>query len=403
MWDQRDEGIYFAVEAIFFRMNNPVRSQILAVRGFWDTAGNISGQGDLVDALDEDDNVIARLFAEPGPPGAFIGSKEPALSSGQVGQDKFGPGFRLTGGYRLRNGIAIEFVIWHLDEITHSAGAGIVPPGATGFPGNGLGRNLAGSFLSAPFFNFSPDFAGPSRDVVSNVYPNAVVGGVGAPLSAAQIADILQYGGIPVAAYGIWNGAEDMRIEFQQRAWNAELNCRMPINQTECDRTYALAGARVMNIWERFSFRTVDLDVDSIPSPLNAATYYNEWENRLYGGQVGLGYEYYLGQGFAWSVEGRLGLFLDQRLTKVSVERGDVDPRTTRDDVSLSPFFQGGIFLWWYPVEGVQCRAGYELLGIFNVRRSEQPVSFDLGKLDATYEDMFLRFDGFSAGIAFIF
>ncbi len=405
MWDQRDEGLYFAAEALFFRINNPVRSQVLAVRGFWDTAGTINGQGALIDALDNatPPNVIARLFAERGVPGAFIGSKEPALTSGMVGQDKWEPGFRLALGYRLRNGMAIEFSVWHLAEFTHSAGAGIIPQGATGFPGAGVGSDLASSFLSAPFFNFTPDFAGPSRDVVSNIYPNAVVGGVGAPLSPQQIADILQYGGIPVAAYGIWNGAEDMRIEFLQRAWNAELNVRLPVNQTECERTYVITGARVMNIWERFSFRTVDLDIDSIPSPLNTATYYNEWENQLYGGQVGGGYEYYLGQGFAWSVEGRVGLFLDYRKTKVSVERGDVDPRTTREDVSLSPFFQGGLYLWWYPLEGVQCRAGYEFLGIFNVRRSEQPVSFDLGKLDATYEDMFLRFDGFSAGIAFIF
>jgi len=403
MWGDKDEGYYFAAEALFFRINNPVRSQILAVRGFWDTSGDISGRGELVDALDAGGNVIQQLFSQNGPPGAFIGSKQAALSSNEVGRDKFEPGFRITGGYRFRNGIAVEGSIWYLNEVQNTAGAGIVPPGSTGFAGPGVGRNNASSFLSAPFFNFTPDFAGPAQDVVSNIYPNPVINGTGVPLSPAQIALITQFGGIPVAAYGIWNGAEDMTLEFVQRAWNAEVNCRLPVNQTDCDRTYVIAGARVMNIWERFSFRTVDLDINSNPSPLNTATYYNTWENQLYGAQVGMGYEYYIGQGFSWSVEGRVGLFLDYRKTQIQVERGDVDPFTERDDVGLSPFFQGGAFVWWYPLEGVQMRAGYEFQGIFNVRRSEQPVSFDLGKLDATYKDMFLRFDGFSAGIAFIF
>jgi hypothetical protein len=403
MWGQKDEGWYFAAEGLFFRLNNPIRSQVIATRGIFDVDGSIDGRGDLIDALDGTE-VIQQLYSQIGQPGHFVGPKIPALSANEVGRDSFEPGWRITGGYRLRNGIVIEASFWRLAEFSNTAAAGIIPGGGVGFGGPGVGLSNAGSFLTAPFFNFTPDFAGPLRDVVSNVYPNPVINGVGVTLSPAQITEIRQLGGIAVPAFGIWNGAENMTLEFVQRAMNAEINCRMPVNQTECERTYMMAGARYMNVFERFRFRTVDLDIDSISDPLNAATYENQWTNFLYGAQIGYGYENYIGQGFSWSVEGRIGLFVDVRETAVKVERGDADgPAQYRDDTSLSPFFQAGIFAWWYPLEGVQLRCGYEFLGIFNVRRSEQPVTFDLGKLMPTYEDMFMRFDGLSGGIAFIF
>lgn len=419
MWGDKDEGWYFAMEALFFRINNPIRSQVIATRGFFDDAGLISGRGDnvQVELNDPPSEYLTTLKALQGVPGQFVGSKVPALSANEVGRDTFEPGARIAIGYRLRNQIAIEFNMWRLAEFSSTAGAGIVPGGARGFGGPGFGADLADSFLTAPFFNFTPNFAGPSRDIVSNVLfapkppgqahffaslnpqsPRETL------VTAAQLADLRNYRGIPIAAYGIWNGAEDMTLEFVQRALNSELNCRLPVYETDCERTYMIVGARYMNLFERFRFRTVDLDVDSISDPVNAATYENQWENQLYGGQIGYGYENYIGQGFAWSVEGRVGLFVDWRKTGVKVERGDADgPMQYRDDTSLSPFFQAGIFAWWYPLEGVQARVGYEFQGIFNVRRSEQPVTFDLGKLMPTYEDMFLRFDGLSAGVAFIF
>src|SRR5262245_15885353 len=45
MWGDKDNGIYFFSEAMFYRLNNPINSQILAVRGFFDMAGDIAGTG----------------------------------------------------------------------------------------------------------------------------------------------------------------------------------------------------------------------------------------------------------------------------------------------------------------------------------------------------------------------
>jgi hypothetical protein len=361
MWGDKDEGMYFAAESIFFWMDNPVRSQVLAVRGFWDDFGTLTDHA----------------------PGTFIGSKLTALSAGDIGEGNYlKPGYRVSLGYRLRNDIAFEFSYWNLAEIRHQAGAGIVPPGSVGFANRTVNPSLADSFISAPFYNFTPTFAGPANDVISR-NPN--------------------FAGLPLSAYGIWNAAEDMSIELVQKVWNMEMNCRMPINQTECDRTYAIAGARYINVFERFRFRTVDIDLAGNADPINVAVYNNLWENRLYGAQVGMGYERYLGQGFSWSLEGRVGLFLDQRLTGVNITRGDDDPSRKREDMSISPMLQGGAYLWWYPIEGVQLRAGYELLTLWNVRRSEQPVSFDVQTPDPAYEDMLLWLQGFTGGIAFIF
>lgn len=415
MWGDKDSGFYFASEALFWRMDNPIKPQIIAFRGFVDEAGLLRGRGQIITVNDADagGRFLNVFFFEQGEAGNTYGGGAPALSADQVDSETFGPGLRLTLGYRLQNDIAIEFVYWRMVDYRNTASAGILPPDLN------VGNDLATAFLTAPFFNFPSSFAGPSRDVVSSVVPVPVPPGlntinVGATtpapannvlVSAAELADLRTLRGLPLAAYGIWNAAEDMTIELRQQVWGSEITGRFPLFQSECNRTYALVGPRYVQVQERFRLRTVDNDTEGESLPVNAATYTNLWENRFYGGQCGLGTETYLGRGFALSLEGRVGIFARTSYTNVKVERGDRTNSIEVDetDAGVSPMFQVGAFLWWYPLEGIQVRCGYELFGIMNTLRSDEPVDFNVGRLRPDFSERLMRFDGMSLGVAFIF
>ena len=65
---------------------------------------------------------------------------------------------------------------------------------------------------------------------------------------------------------------------------------------------------------------------------------------------------------------------------------------------------QGQVNLWWFPIEGVQMRVGYDLLAFFNTIYSPYPVAFDFGVLDPPWENKAVRLlDGFNVGLCFIF
>jgi len=376
MWGYKDTGFYFAGEALFWRMDNPIKNQVIAVRGFVDEAGQATGI-----------------------PGQFVGSGEVALDTSDIGSDKFEPGYRFTLGYRFTNNWAIEAVYWRLSEFRHTANAGIMPRTFN------VGADFGNSFLFSPFFNFSPIFAGPIRDIVSAVLPpDLLIDDAGNIIGVDP--DDLFHGGKVIPAFGIWNAADDMTLDFIQRVQNFEINVRVPVVQTECSRAYVLMGPRYLYVQEKFRWRTVDLDVDGLGlDPADQATYVNEWENRFFGWQCGIGTEAYLGGGFAISFEGRVGLFADVRMNNVKIERGDgaAAIQRHRNDLYWSPLVQGGVFLWWFPVEGVQFRAGYEFTGLWNTHRSPYPVDFNTGHLDPAFENEFMRFDGVSLGVAFIF
>ena len=68
------------------------------------------------------------------------------------------------------------------------------------------------------------------------------------------------------------------------------------------------------------------------------------------------------------------------------------------------PEFDGFLNVWWYPVEGVQVKLGYNALTYFNTVGANTPVSFDYGTLDPPWnKNEFRLFDGFNMGIGFIF
>ena len=84
----------------------------------------------------------------------------------------------------------------------------------------------------------------------------------------------------PVSAlettYGIWNAASQMETRFTQRFDIYQVNCRFPMWETQDFRTYGLFGPRIVWIWERFSWRSVErkwhmLSVENLTSLLQAA------------------------------------------------------------------------------------------------------------------------------------
>ncbi len=378
VWGQKEAGFYFVGEALFWRLNNPLRSQPIAVRGFRDEAGQAAGV-----------------------PGDFLGSGVVALDVQDVGNGKYEPGVRFSLGYRFENNWSIEASYWRMSEFRHTANAGIMPANFN------VGANFADSFLFSPFFNFSSIWAGPVRDIVSAVLPPDILidPATGLPTGGLDPDDVF-HGGKVIPAFGIWNAADDMTLDFKQEAQSLEILFKVPVVQTECGRAYVLCGPRALHIQETFKWRTVDLDVDGLGlDPADQATYVNQWENRLYGVQVGMGTDCYLGGGFAVSFEVRGGIFADIRSADIKIERGDEAAAIMRhrNDVYYSPMAQGGAYIWWFPIEGVQVRVGYEFLSIWNTLRSPNPVDFDAGALDPHFENSWMHFDGLSLGVAFIF
>jgi len=384
----RQDGIYVAGEGIFYRVNSSVKSQVVARRGLIDTAGNIFAEMTVdqngTDGAPSDDIV---LIPPQNRPGQILGSNEVALRTDQVRGDDGRPGLRLTIGYRFPNDIAIEGVFWHLPEFRRSAWASILPPNFQ------QGDHFSRSFLYAPFFNVPIDFLGPVNDVQQILVIHRI---------NPDVPDEVQTGNT-VPAYGVFNGAELFQITYKQEFYNYELNVRFPNYPVDVFRTYTTIGVRYMRAFERFELVSEDTNIDG--SGLVVGRYRNRWINNLFGPQASYGAEIYLGYGIAIGGELRGGLFYDDfnARTEVTVDGSALILRRKRADANLSPMLGTGLYLWWYPIENVAIRVGYEFLGIFNVMRSTEPVDFDLGRLNPTFRSTLLRFDGFSAGIAIRF
>jgi hypothetical protein len=414
MWGDRDEGFFVATEFMVLRINNPLRNQALAFRGFIDTTGQLRGDvtSPLITVTDGTTGAfINRFFTQPEKPGTFVGSHEVALDQHSVGGGDFTPGMRLTVGWRFRDGVTAEFAYTQMDTVKHTASAGVLPANQSQL------NNLADSFISSPFFNFSAQLAGPDNDVISNLVPVPVPPGATtvavtntpAPgqvfVSLDALAALNALKGLPLPAFGIWNGAEEMFLTFSQMYSSAELNFRFPVYQDDYYRSYAICGLRNIHMQEKLSFRSVDQDIFGQELPQWSATYINKVDNTLWGLQCGGGNELYIGKGWAVSVEGRLGIFGDDVQEAVQVERGDLEFSIShrRTDTTVVPMFQAAGYLWWYPVEGVQLRAGYEVMGLIGMMRSPHPVDFNMGTLQPEFKRQLLWLDGFNVGISFIF
>ena len=421
-WGDKDEGFYFSAEATVMRINNALRNQIVAQRGFIDRDGSIVGDpaGGTLDVFDTSDPpvYITTLLASRGPAGAIYGSQEVALQTNDVNRDMFQPGTRLTLGYRLRNGMAIEASYLGITKARTSATAGIIPRSGS------TAQDNADSHLYSNFYNFTPYYAGPSREMFSNVYLGVIPPGsgiFGAIFIDPIPSDLTNFGAFAVSAYGITNGYERITISELLAAHTMELNLRVPVLQVEGTRTYWTGGLRYLSTTERFRMVIEDMGFpDTFPSfpPGNGFEQFNEvrneWgmryttkqKNLFYGLQTGVGGEAYLMNGFAVSLEGKIGLLAQQSRTSVTLKRLDSDiglQKRTNNEFTMAPMFQGGAYLWWYAHEGITFRAGYEYLGILNAVRMTAPIDYGLGRLDPRPRKSLWSLDGFSLGVSFTF
>lgn len=354
-----EQGLYAGAEFVFMRQTRPIKNQLIAVRGFFDADGSVTG-------------VV----------GTFVGSGRAALLADDLGSRSYQPGLNVVLGYRFQDGVAVEFSWLDLQKVRYSGGASIEPPLFQG------GQDLADTFLSSFVFNFPNEFAGP---------PNKISN----PQAAAN----------PNATFGIWNAASIMTIEFAQFFQQMDFSGRIPIWQTDCNRMYGLLGLRFAWIWERFRWRTVDLDTAGNAGPDDVGLYNNVVSNRMYGPFVGCGDECRLGDTpvgtFAVSLDWRAAALVDIVRELEKYERGDkfISAKRNRTQYEGVPEVSGQLNLWWYPpIEGVQVRVGYDMMAFFNTVSAPNPVAFNLLSPEPTWKaGQFRLIEGFNAGIAFSF
>jgi hypothetical protein len=381
-------GFYAAAEFMFFRQDNPLKGQVIAVRGLLDFDGSITRDlnGTLVNPTNGGTPVIAPITVLPGgiinfptvtsgtPQVAnFIGSGTPALHADDAGGPlSYQPGVRLTLGWRFEGGVTAEVSWWMLSEAKYQAVATLVPPGLN------AGPLLADTFLFSPVYNFPNDFVGP-------------------PFKLAL--------GNPNAAYGIWDGASVMQIAFVQRFTQYDITSRIPIFETDYCRCYGLVGMRHVSEWERFTWRTVAEDFNGQADQTDVAIYSNVVSNQMYGPFIGCGNEVYCGHGFAFSLDLKTAGMIDFVHEIAKYERGDIAiaSKRAKRQWEFVPEFEASGNIWWYPIEGVQIKVGYDVMEFLNTIGSPDPVNFNYGGLDVNWTHVARFMDGFHAGIGFIF
>jgi hypothetical protein len=358
-----DGGFYIGMEALMYWQTRPIRNQTVAIRGFVDTDGTATGAA----------------------PPIFVGSGVEALNTRDLrGPSTWQPGWNFTLGWRFESGVAVQLSWIHLSESRYAVSAGPIPPGFD------VGPLLENTFLFAPVTNFSPLYSGP-RDLPQSTPPD--------PLLDPS----------PSALYGIWNGADNMSIEFLQRYEQVDITGRIPIWQTECFRSYGLIGPRAIIMWERFKWRTVDLDFQGIGTNANNATYSNVVSNRLYGVFLGGGHEWYLGSspigGFSTSLDAGVGLYGDWAKGRAKYERDDHATAAQRKRNFFRPAgsLEAKGSLWWYPWEAIQVRIGYNFMALFNTLASPEPIDFNMGIIDPEFRGVSRYLHGFDVGIGFVF
>jgi hypothetical protein len=360
-----EEGGFFVyMDAVVWHMDRRIGDQAVAFRGSIDMDGSVTH---LV------------------PPAKF-GSFAEALNTNQLnGPGTWTPGFDVGLGWRFESGVAVTGSWIHLSDVRYNVSAGIIPPNFA------IGALQENSFLFSPVSNFSPMYAGP-RDVPTSTPPNPATD----PTATAL--------------YGIWNGAENMSIEILQRFDMATITGRFPLWQSDDCRIYTLFGPRAIIMYERFKWRTVDLDFAGQGTDSNNADYTNVVSQRLYGLHLGVGHEWYLGEmphlgSLSWSLDAEASLYGDWVKARVKYEREDhaTAASRARNFFHLAPGVEAKASLWWYPWEAVQVRVGYNFLALFNTLASERPIDFNMGTVNPAFDSVNRIFHGLDIGVGFVF
>ena len=348
-------GFYTSVEFVMLFMTKAIGPQTIAIRGFYDSTGGITGK-----------------------PGTFIGSGAAALRTTDLGSGSTGmPGFRLEVGYKFDTGTRIYGNYMQVYDAHYSAGATQVQRGFAARP------DLSDTFLTAPVYNFPPAFGGAQFNTAADTPAN---------------------GGFNT--FGIWNAASVMDVKFTQRYQQAEVGLRTPLFATDYSSVYSLAGARFAWIFERFQWRTVDIANDGNAPPQNVAVYTNTLSQRMYGLFVGVGHEVYLGSMFSASLDLTAAGFLDVAKGRAKYKLGDdtTQSKFGRDTFAVVPSGTADFNLWFYPIEGVQMRLGYSGLTYFNTRYMRDPIGFNFGNINPDYGTKYFQLiHGVNAGIDFFF
>jgi hypothetical protein len=379
-------GVYTAIEFVMYRQTNPLGHQIAAIRGLTDVDGSITG--DLNGTQVNTDVQPPFIIRGPIVPGNFLGSGNVALTTNDLHQqESFQPGYKITLGYRFDNGSALEASWMSLYKVTYAANASLIP---TNFAGLGNGPFLADTFVSAQFFNLPVEFAGANQKTSL---------------------------GNPGAAFGVFNGDTNISESFRQFFQDLDIRGRVPWFQDDCTRVYGFAGGRFAWIWEQYRLRGVSADFLGNSAPTDVGLYENTVSNRMYGPFTGIGVERYIGRGFAVGLEAEAAFLLDIVKERAMVQNGDRNGRDNPADgtpfvrikkaaTDLVPVgeFSANAQLYWYPIEGIQLRAGYNFMSFLNTVYMRDPIAFDARNFDPNWQTKAIRFfDGFNCGIGFIF
>jgi hypothetical protein len=352
-------GFYTALEFVMLRQTRDFKSQRVAVRGGVDFDGSI--QADLGGSFVIVGTTVEFLPGPPGPAGSFVGSGTQALNVDQLNsQWTYQPGWRFTGGWRFSDATTFEVRWLHVNQARYNASADIIPPGFA------VGPQLLDTWLFSPVFNFTNSFAGESVEL-----------GVGNP----------------GAGYGIWNFAQEMSIQFQQRYDQGDFWGKSLVREDPISRTYIVAGARFAWIWESFLWRTVSRDSLGNAGPQDVANYTNTVSNRMYGPVMGCQHDVYLG------TVGRIGAFsmqfhvdfapmVDIAKERAQYERGDRQASTKKSvtEYTFSPEVNGELSLTWHPVAGIEVRLGWDSMMFLNTVHTDKPISFNFGQIGATQD-----------------
>lgn len=435
-----DAGFYAAAEYVMLTQNRTIGAQTVALRGIIDSSGLVSGQS-----------------------GAYVGNGLEALNTDQLGRTTYQPGFQVELGYRFEDGTRLYANYLQLFDAHYSAGASLVPPGQVG--GTNLVNTFLVSPVfnfnpqyAGPATKLIQDLPNVGSRTVTQfvvtgstvtVSPALVVGAptivtttptigtiqvaipgnqvvvtrptqigvaqtvnanTGALLSSTPV--IVNQpqgvtGGNPgFNAYGIWNGASQMDIKFTQRYQQAEIGARIPVYQTDYSRVYTIAGGKFAWFFDRFWWRSVSYDINGNARSVDQAFYTNTLSQRLYGPMVGAGHEIFVSNQFSLSCDLTGALLLGIIKERATYELGDKSNRSKRshNEWALVPNANANLNLWWYPIEGVQVRLGYNALTYFNTQRIDEPIGFNFGAIDPKYDTQWFRYlHGVNVGLGLFF
>lgn len=355
------QGFYATADLLFFAKTNTLGKQIIAYRGLVDSTGALTTV-----------------------PGTYIGSGAVGLSTDMFGRRSYTPGWKMAIGFKTDDDISIQLSYLAVHKQDYNASTTLVP---NGFIGR---RDLVDTYLTSPVYNFPQAYAGPTQ--------KTTLDGLRVPPNPFVLPNGL--------FYGIWNGASVETIRYTEDYTQWDIGGRVPLFDTSYSKIYGLAGVRMDWFMERFRWRAQSFDINGNSGPNDAANYTNNLSQRMYGPYIGCGHELYAGNRFSMSADMNAGLLIDvikERAT-YRLEDQSIENKRSVNDIGLVPTVGGNANLWWYPIEGLQIRVGYNAQTFFGTKNMTEPVSFNYGGIAPVYGYQGFRIvHGVNVGVGFFF